>query len=302
MSATRTYPIVLAQGFARFDALREFFVSDPRNPLSKLVNRILSAFGGGEPPDRLHYFRGIRSHLKANGFEVYHTDVSFAGGVERRAADLKRGIGRVLAGSRASKVHVIAHSMGGLDTRYAVARLGMADRVASLTTVGTPHHGSPYADHKRQHGVRERLVDWLDRVIDVDGLKSLTLADCKLLNEALRDAEASNNVFYQVYSAHQARRDVLTALQLSWKIISDAEGENDGLVSVRSQEWVEELRGSGGAVKRIERRKFPFPADHFNECGWWDVREGLGRRDEFEAAVRRLYLGIAQDLRERFPL
>lgn len=302
MSARRTHPIVLAQGFARFDALREFFVNGPGNPLSKPLNKILSALGGGEPPDRLHYFRGIRTALVADGFDVFHTSVSFAGSVETRAAGLKREIERVLSESGARKVHVIAHSMGGLDARYAVARLGLADRVASLTTIGTPHHGSSYADHKRANRLSADFVDWLDRVIDVDGLKSLTVEDCEALNASLRDSEAANEVFYQVYSASQERKDVLTILHRSWDVIGEKEGENDGLVSVRSQEWEPELRGGDGRVKRIERRRFPFPADHFNECGWWDVREGLGKRGEFEESVRRVYLDIARDLRARFPI
>ena len=44
------------------------------------------------------------------------------------------------------KIHIIAHSMGGLDSRYMISKLGMADRVLSLTTISTPHHGSPIAD------------------------------------------------------------------------------------------------------------------------------------------------------------
>ena len=36
--------------------------------------------------------------------------------------------------------------MGGLDARYLISRLGMADRVLSLTTLGTPHRGTSFAD------------------------------------------------------------------------------------------------------------------------------------------------------------
>src|SRR5204862_5513379 len=46
----------------------------------------------------------------------------------------------------APRVNVIAHSMGGLDARYAIARLGAADKIASLVTIGTPHHGTPLAE------------------------------------------------------------------------------------------------------------------------------------------------------------
>ena len=36
--------------------------------------------------------------------------------------------------------------MGGLDARYMIASLGMEARVLSLTTVGTPHRGTAFAD------------------------------------------------------------------------------------------------------------------------------------------------------------
>ena len=36
------------------------------------------------------------------------------------------------------KVNIIAHSKGGLDSRYMITHLGLADKVASLTTVATP--------------------------------------------------------------------------------------------------------------------------------------------------------------------
>jgi len=44
------------------------------------------------------------------------------------------------------KVNVIGHSMGGIDARVAIARFGAAERVASLTTVASPHRGTPLAD------------------------------------------------------------------------------------------------------------------------------------------------------------
>jgi triacylglycerol lipase len=305
MSAHGTYPIALAHGFARFDALREFFVSSPKNPFSRLISRILAALRArGKETDKLHYFRGVGSFLEADGFTVRPTSVGFAESVEQRAAKLKAELERVLKETGARKVHVIAHSMGGLDSRYAITKLGMAERVASLTTVGTPHHGSSFADFKQENKLRRELIETIDRVIDVGGLASLTTRECAKFNREARHAEATNGVFYQVYSAHQERKDVFTLLQGSWEVIDGAErdgGGNDGLVSVRSQEWEAELRGDGGEVKKIERRKFPLPADHLNECGWWDLREGIGSRDKFEEAVKRVYLGIAKDLRARFP-
>lgn len=45
-----------------------------------------------------------------------------------------------------AQVNLIAHSMGGLDSRYLISGLGYGDRVATLTTLSTPHRGSAMAD------------------------------------------------------------------------------------------------------------------------------------------------------------
>jgi triacylglycerol lipase len=41
---------------------------------------------------------------------------------------------------------VIAHSMGGLDTRFVIGSLGYGDRISSVITLSTPHRGSRIAD------------------------------------------------------------------------------------------------------------------------------------------------------------
>ena len=45
------------------------------------------------------------------------------------------------------KVNIIAHSKGGLDSRYAISKLGSDKYVASLTTINTPHHGCLFAEY-----------------------------------------------------------------------------------------------------------------------------------------------------------
>src|SRR5215208_7257476 len=100
-----TYPLILAPGIARFDILREHFVTK-----LGLSNDSLT--------DHLHYFRNIHSHLSSKGFKPHHTRVRFAGSVEQRAADLKDQIeGYLSLSPGGAKVHVIGHSMGGRDAR-----------------------------------------------------------------------------------------------------------------------------------------------------------------------------------------
>lgn len=90
----------------------------------------------------IHYFNAIGPVLQAAGFtNVVFTDVPPKGSIQDRSAEMARQIKDRFG---AEKVHVIAHSMGGLDARYLIAQ-GNAN-IASLTTLGTPFRGTLVAD------------------------------------------------------------------------------------------------------------------------------------------------------------
>jgi triacylglycerol lipase len=301
----QTFPIVLAHGIARFDVLRESFVS-----LLDIADKV---------PDRLHYFRGIRSHLAGQGFSVFHSSVDFAGGVAQRAEGLKAEVEAALKSTGRQKAHVIAHSMGGLDARRMIVDLGMDERVCSLTTIGTPHKGSSFADWGLAHKDEEAAKRFRD-LTHLDGFLDLTTAECKKFNDRAEAIEADNKVaLYQTYASHEEERArVFGLLQLSWDKITKAEGLNDGLVSVESQRWRGELRG--GKTKKVVQKNFPVFADHLNEVGWWELNQLKGKSKtnffknpfkffrrlfneprEYENQIRGVYLDIAKDLAARFP-
>ena len=88
------------------------------------------------------YFSNIPKLLEQAGNRVHVSQVHPIGSIAERASQVKAFLG---ANSPSEPVHVIAHSMGGLDARYMISRLGMADRVLSLTSIGTLIAG-PFAD------------------------------------------------------------------------------------------------------------------------------------------------------------
>ena len=90
----------------------------------------------------LNAFGQIGSHLEEAGYKVYVADTDGFGRIETNAEQLKRFIMSIKAECGVTKVNIIAHSKGGLDSRYMITELGMEDSVASLTTLCTPHHGS----------------------------------------------------------------------------------------------------------------------------------------------------------------
>ncbi len=292
------HPLIFAHGGGRFDILTATFRDHLRSRAAvRRFNRLLG--------DALDYFRYVRRTLEERNFEVYEPTVSFAASLERRAGDLRRAIERILAPRGPdAKVHIIGHSMGGLDARYMIAKLGMADRVASLATIGTPNLGSSFAEW-RLDDVRatRRIVHWLGRIgLDLSGFEALTRSRCRAFNAEVEPAEASNSVTYITYaSAQEDRSRVFLPLRRAWNVVREREGTNDGLVSVASQRWTDTLRAPG-MEKKVEQREFPMPADHLNQCGWWHPWTcPLRERQAFERTIRDLYVQIAEDLRARTP-
>src|SRR5581483_10052569 len=70
------------------------------------------------------YFPGIRQCLERAGNRVIVPSLSPTGAVAGRAQQLKEVLQRDCPDR---PVHILAHSMGGLDARYMISRLGMAD-------------------------------------------------------------------------------------------------------------------------------------------------------------------------------
>ena len=267
MSAT--LPIILAHGITPFDRVLWPFLSKDN-----------------QPNDSFHYFRKIRSRLISHGFCAFHSRVSWAGSLERRAADLRRETLRLTGDfSRWPGVHIVAHSMGGLDARLMIYRYRMEERIVSLTTIGTPHLGTAYADW----GLR-RFGGFIDLVrpmgVDLSGFRDLTRPACRQRNRLLEEFEEQNSVLYRTIAGAQPRERIFLPMRPSHRIIEREEGENDGLVSVASAMWKEAY-----FLEKID-------ADHFNQLGWWDWGEAKAGmdRETFEKNMRDLYLRIAQGL------
>jgi triacylglycerol lipase len=180
------------------------------------------------------YFPGIREKLEAAGNRVLVPRLSLTRGVAARAAELKRFIEKRVPDG--GPVHLIGHSMGGLDGRYMISQLGMAGRVKSLTTVGTPHRGTAFADW----GVGRfgRLLAPFFHLLGVSyqAFLDLTTAGCRQFNETVPDAPG---VRYLAVAGLCEREWVAPMWRLPHGIVSRVEGPNDGVVSVASATWGE---------------------------------------------------------------
>jgi triacylglycerol lipase len=295
MSERKSYPVVLAHGIARPDYLID--------SMFRTLN--LSLYDFSFVSDRFHYFKGIATHLKKHRFKVYHSSVSFAADLETRASDLKSEVNKILEKSGKTKVHIIGHSMGGLDARHMIVHEKMADKVASLTTIGTPHLGTSVADVALEQGV-DSIIGRFKVFLNLEGIRSVTISACREWNSKTEADEASNDVFYQTYSSSKDEKTVFLPFQISWKIVRDREGPNDGLVSVKSQRWKKKLTSGNHkrVSKTIKQNNFPINADHLDQIGWWNLNEihkagwwnlkALREKNKHEDIIKDVYLEIAE--------
>lgn len=211
-------------------------------------------------PISLRYFSSsIERTLRVSGCRVLLSRVHPTGGVELRARQLKAFILRhTRSNRRPQKIVILAHSMGGLDARYMISNLGMAGRVSALVTVCTPHRGSPYADWVLHH-LGERLG--AGRLVEAIGLNLSALPDLttKAAVEFNRVTPDAPGVAYlSISAASRASTMIRTIYAHSHAIIRRVEGENDGLVSVRSAAWGEHLATwEADHLQAIDRRILP---------------------------------------------
>src|SRR5207253_2216588 len=91
------------------------------------------------------------------GARVFIPYLSATHSNELRGEQLLAQIDRVLAGTGAAKVNLIGHSQGALAARYAAAI--QPKKVASVTSVSGPNHGSEIADYLRKALIPDRLPE-----------------------------------------------------------------------------------------------------------------------------------------------
>jgi pimeloyl-ACP methyl ester carboxylesterase len=94
--------------------------------------------------DNRSIFTLLRLGLRRRGFgRVTSMNYSpFTTDIRAAAARLAEEVEALVAETGYERIHVVGHSMGGLIARYYVTRLGGDERVHTLVTLGTPHHGT----------------------------------------------------------------------------------------------------------------------------------------------------------------
>ena len=218
------------------------------------------------------YFRGIPEFLRLGGNRVVLTRVPPIAGVKLRALALAEQIDRACPGQA---VHIIAHSMGGLDARQLLASPAWSGRILSLTTIGTPHLGSALADWSRLRvGPVYRLLRTMK--IKHHGFFDLTRRAAGAVNRA---GFHDQGVPCFCVAGDPEIDLVCWPLKRFYDVLSELEGPNDGMVSVAS------ANGFGTPLPA-------WPVDHFRQLNWLSPPRGPSSAAE----ICRMYGSMVDNL------
>ncbi len=216
--------------------------------LSELKYPILLVHGMGfRDYKHICYWGRIPETLEQMGCKVFFGNQDSNADIETNAHHLAKRIDEIVEKTGAQKVNIIAHSKGGLDSRYAISILGAGSHVASLTTISTPHHGSKTVDKLIKFP--EFLIKfgcfctdcWFRILGDkkphtYNAINSFTTTAALKFNEQVIDCEG---VYYQSYAFVMRKPSSDLFLWLTNLVVDKIEGENDGLLAPDAVKWGE---------------------------------------------------------------
>ena len=224
--------------------------------------------------DRKHlcYWGRVPKTLESHGARVFFGHQDSVGSVESNADIIARSLDEVLRQTGAEKVNILAHSKGGLEARYLINH-GYADKVASVTTIDTPHHGSKTVDFlmKAPKWMIKTAASGTDIWMKILGDKHPHSYDCfdlfttKTAEQFNIDNPAPGDIYCQSYAFKCKGSFSDPFFCITYPVIRRFDGENDGMVSVASAKW-ENFKGvhttpsyrgvSHADVVDIRRRRF----------------------------------------------
>lgn len=199
--------------------------------------------------EHLNYWGRVPKALETNGATIYYGNHQSAASVEDSARELAERIEQIVKETGCEKLNIIAHSKGGLDCRYALARYGSDKYVASLTTINTPHRGCGFADYllqKTPPAVQDKIAAAYNQAARklgdtapdfIAAVSCLTASYCTEFNKNIPDVPSVR--YASVGSKLNRAINGKFPLNFSYPLVRHFDGANDGLVSDKSFPWGE---------------------------------------------------------------
>ena len=257
----------------------------------------------------IDYYWGVPSALRNGGARVYVPQQSAANASEVRGEQLLAELRRLKAAYGHSKFNLIGHSHGGQTVRYVAAVA--PELVASVTTMGTPHLGSPVADRLQRDLAATGLTGFVASIANafaafesflsggsslpqdsLAALMSLNSAGAADFNRRFPAGQPSTSCGQGAAVANGVRYYSMSGTRVVTNILDPADGllgltslyfpsgqANDGLVGRCSSHW--------GMVLRDD-----YPWNHLDE-----VNQSFGLRGLFTTDPVAVYRAHANRLK-----
>lgn len=296
------YPIVLCHGLSGFDTLillqlPQFNASvkkgsdEPDKDLNKVSTEVTESVKKSSV--MVNYWYGIEEALVKAGTDVITAKVPPFDSISDRAKLLDTLLSEKCKnypgkkpGERI-KVNLVGHSMGGLDARYLISKIQTLKspyEVVSLTTIGTPHHGSEVADF-----IMDIVGDdeFLSTVCPV-AITQLTTGYLAQFNKEVRNDPRVGYFSFGALMNPSGLKLFKATYEIIKKAILDNGGrfvENDGMVSVSLARW-------GNYVGTLDN------VDHLDLINWTNtLKVPFVEQQTFNPIA--LYLDIADTLSQQ---
>jgi len=211
--------------------------------------------------ERRNFFWGrIPDELRKYGINVFFGNTDSWGTYESNAQMLKATIETVLLATSSEKVNIIAHSKGGLDSRYLIWKYNFGDKVASLTTISTPHHGAEIADliykQEKFHSDTNKMALAIFGELYGDTNPDMYNVNYQLTTEKMKEFNEmvikDDRVYYQsMYTTMNNLFDDPLFRYSHW-YIKKINGANDGIVSENSAKWGDNVKKIGSGISHAE--------------------------------------------------
>lgn len=207
-----------------------------------------------------------------------------------RAAQFSEALDAMEVEGIGRRFNLVGHSQGGIDARYLIGTLGQGPRIASLTTISAPHHGSPFADIVAATAFVDPALNYLvdeavSQFTELLGLGPGELTDATeaMTTEAMEEFNATvpdspDTTYYSWSGRTCGYSELLCQIDTNGEVVSPmfwasyqlvklTSGPNDGLVPIDSAVWGEHL----GVM----------PADHLDEVGLLFGMSGTFDHEDF---------------------
>ena len=236
-----------------------------------------------------NYWGGIPDLLEKHGASIFYSKHDAWANIEDAASQIADTLKTVLIEAECEKVNIIAHSKGGIDVRYAISKLGLEDKIASVTMFSI-------------------FGEWLFKFLAVfvnlwfkilgdkkpDFFRATKQFCSSYMESFNKEITDSPSILYQSFAGKMKNPFSDIFMCFMNFVMKFCDGENDGLVSVESAKWAN-FRGV------IEGQKF-LGISHAHEVDAYRTNPKLKEANGLpknSKTIRDFYINLIAELKEK---